>query len=62
MTEKCILCEEKIEKLFLDKIDGTIIKVKKENKNKEFYVCSSCQKEAEKQGQNLKKKVEEKAG
>lgn len=46
MTEKCALCGEKIEETFLGKLDGTLIKIKdeKKNKNHTYYVCANCQK------------------
>ena len=43
MAEKCVLCREKIEETFLDKIKGTIVNVKKGERNEKNYVCSSCQ-------------------
>ena len=54
MAEKCVLCDKKIETVFLDKVDGTIIKIKKKEKNEKFYVCSECQK---KFGRKLKEEV-----
>ena len=54
MAEKCALCKEKIKTTFLDKVDGTIIKIKKDKKTEKVYVCSSCQKE---QKDKLKEKV-----
>ena len=58
MADKCVICEESVGKLFLDKIDGTIVKVKKEKGNENFLVCSDCQKEHK---EKLKEKVSEKA-
>ncbi len=55
MAEKCILCDEEIKTTFLDKTQGTIVKIKKENKNEFYYVCQDCQK---KHKDNLKKEVE----
>ena len=44
MTNKCVLCNEKIEEDF-GKLKGTIVKSVDENKkNKFIYVCSDCQK------------------
>jgi len=57
MTEKCGLCDEKIEETFLEKSNGTVIKLKRKDKNEKIYVCSSCQK---KFGDKLKKEVESK--
>jgi len=44
MAEKCILCNEKIEEEF-GKLQGTLVKVKENNKNSFIYVCSNCQKQ-----------------
>jgi uncharacterized protein with PIN domain len=56
MADKCYLCNEKLEKTFLDKIAGTIVKIKKGEKNEQVYVCSSCQKKHK----DLKKEIEKK--
>lgn len=53
--KKCVLCGKNIEETFLDKLKGTIVKIKKGNKNVFYYVCSSCQ---EKYKDNVKKEVE----
>lgn len=45
MADKCALCGEKIKETFLGKINGTIVKIKKDNKNELKYVCDKCQKE-----------------
>ncbi|HRZ85567.1 MAG TPA: hypothetical protein P5277_02190 [Candidatus Paceibacterota bacterium] len=55
MTNKCDLCGEKIEETFLGKLNGSIVKIKKENKNEKCYVCDSCQK---KHGTSIKKELE----
>lgn len=53
---KCILCDSEIEVGILDKPNGTIVKIRKEEQKSENYpVCSSCQK---KHKNNLKKEVE----
>ncbi|MBU0470135.1 MAG: hypothetical protein KKA62_01540 [Nanoarchaeota archaeon] len=39
---KCSICNNKVEKLFLEKLDGTIIK--KAGSKKQYLVCSACQK------------------
>ena len=39
---KCDICSEAIGELFLEKIDGTIIK--KPGFSKQYFVCPSCQK------------------
>ena len=58
MVDKCALCEEKLEMGFLDKLDGTVVKIKKEDKNEFFKVCSSCQKKfKDKLKQEVEKKV-----
>ncbi|GEM_PF-2010546 len=46
MSEKCVLCGEKIEETFLGKLDGVRIKIKdeKKNKNELYAVCPDCQK------------------
>jgi len=44
MANKCEICGEKIEETFLGKPKGSVIKVKKNNKNELRYVCDSCQK------------------
>lgn len=38
---KCEICGNKIRELFLEKIDGTIIK---DEKGKKHFICSECQK------------------
>lgn len=43
--EKCILCEEEVQTSFLDKPVGTIVKIKKDDKNEQYLVCCSCQKQ-----------------
>lgn len=45
MTEKCAVCGDKIEETFLGKINGTIIKLKKNTRTGKAYVCAACQKE-----------------
>lgn len=39
--EKCCICGEDIERGFMDKLVGTIVRKDK----KVFYICNSCQKE-----------------
>ena len=41
MTDKCAVCENPVEVIFLDKIRGTYLKDKK---GKKKAVCSACQK------------------
>jgi gluconate kinase len=56
MVEKCKLCNEELKSVFLDKIDGTILKFKdKDNKLVKVLICSYCQK---KHKENLRKEVE----
>jgi len=57
MAEKCTLCKEKIKTIFLDKIDGTIIRINQDKKTEKIYVCSSCQKQHK---DKLKEKVSSK--
>lgn len=57
MTEKCDLCGQKLEETFLTKFKGTIIKIKKDDKNKVFYACPSCQKQ---HGNKLKEELSKK--
>ena len=45
MAEQCLLCSGHIEKDYLGKLNGTIIKLKKNTSDRIGYVCSSCQKE-----------------
>lgn len=52
--EKCILCDEEVELTFLDKPLGTIVKIKKEDKNENYLVCQNCQKKHK----DVKKEVE----
>jgi DNA-directed RNA polymerase subunit RPC12/RpoP len=42
--EKCSICGNKIEETFLGKMSGTVVKIKKGDKNEVFYVCNECQK------------------
>ena len=44
MAKKCVICGENIEEEF-GKLQGTIIKVIENSKNKLIYICSTCQKE-----------------
>ena len=43
MTKKCAICVKEIEEEY-GKLQGTIVKVKENNKNQFIYVCSDCQK------------------
>ena len=54
MSETCIICKEELQKTFLDKINGTIVKIGKGEGSKKVYVCFACQK---KHKDNLKEKV-----
>ena len=49
MSEKCESCGEKIEETFLGKLKGTVVKVKKGEKNEKKYLCSGCQKKETKE-------------
>ncbi len=44
MAKKCIICDEEIEEEH-GKLQGTIVKVKEDNKNNFIYACSDCQKQ-----------------
>ena len=59
MAEKCTLCGEKIEETFLGKIDGTVVKLRdeKKNKNQRYYLCSDCQKANPDAKEAVKKKM-----
>jgi uncharacterized protein YlaI len=46
MAVKCILCGDYIQEEN-EKLKGTILKVKENNKNKFVYVCSACQKNSD---------------
>jgi len=53
---KCFFCGKDIEKTFLDKFNGTIVKIKEGDKNILHYVCSQCQKKHK----NLKDEISKK--
>ena len=57
MAEKCRICGDEIGNTFLEKLDGTVVLVKKgkEGKNEKVYVCSLCQK---KHSNKLKEEIE----
>lgn len=59
MKENCYLCSKKLEETFLGKPNGTPVKIKENDKNKTYYVCSECQSA---NGRNFKKEVEKKIG
>ena len=42
--KRCVICDKNIEEN-KGKLDGTMIKVKENSKNKLIYVCSECEKE-----------------
>jgi len=42
---KCAICGKEIEEAFLEKIKGTVVKIKKGEKNEIYHVCDKCQKE-----------------
>ena len=57
MAEKCILCGDELEKTFMEKVNGTVVKLKNDkNENEIYYICSVCQKKYK----DLKKEVENK--
>jgi uncharacterized protein with PIN domain len=43
--EKCAICNKEIEKGFMDKIIGTVVKIKNNDTKQTFLVCNTCQKE-----------------
>ena len=43
MSEKCYLCGEKVEESSLGKLNGTIVKVKRNTKTGKEYICRDCQ-------------------
>ncbi len=43
MVKRCVICNKEIEEEY-GKLQGTIVKVKEDNKNKMIYICSECQK------------------
>ena len=49
---KCDICSEAIGELFLEKIDGTIIK--KAGFSKQYFICTSCQKKNQSKEELLK--------
>ena len=51
---KCSICGNEIEEVFLEKIRGTMVKIKKGEKNAEYLVCDECQKQY---GDKLKEKI-----
>jgi len=57
MAKKCEICDENLEENEIGKLDGTVIKIKKDNKNELHYVCSSCQKK--KKIEEIRKEIEE---
>ncbi|MCR4284809.1 MAG: hypothetical protein NUV97_02055 [archaeon] len=54
MAEKCALCKENIGTTFLEKLEGTLVRVGEGENSRKFYVCSGCQKEHK---ENLKEKI-----
>ncbi len=44
MAKKCVICGKGIGEEY-GKLQGTIVKVKEDNKNRLIYVCSDCQKQ-----------------
>lgn len=44
MAKKCEICFEALEEDEIGKLNGTIIKVLKDNKNELRYICCDCQK------------------
>jgi hypothetical protein len=54
MKIKCDLCKNEIQTTFLDKLEGTSIKVGEGETSKKFHICNDCQKEHK---NDLKEKV-----
>jgi hypothetical protein len=44
MVHKCDLCGSEIGVTFLDKLEGTVVRVGSGDSLKKFFVCSTCQK------------------
>ena len=44
MPKKCVVCNGSIEEEF-GKLQGTMLKLKEDNKNQLIFVCSTCQKQ-----------------
>jgi len=42
MAKKCVSCKNEIEEEF-GKLQGTMLKLKEDNKNQLIFVCSTCQ-------------------
>jgi len=51
---QCDICKREVKILFLDKLEGTKVYIKVGDKNKEFFVCSECQR---KHRDNLKEEL-----
>ncbi|MFH1238446.1 MAG: hypothetical protein ABIH79_00720 [archaeon] len=49
-----MLYPEEIDRIFLDKLNGIIVKIGEGEDSKKYYVCSACQKEYR---ENLKEKI-----
>ncbi|MFH0831407.1 MAG: hypothetical protein V1886_00880 [archaeon] len=49
----CSICSAELKETFLGKIDGAIVKVNEQGKNKIVYFCPECQKKEK----NLKEKA-----
>lgn len=47
---KCSICSKKLEKTFLNKLVGTMMKVE----GKEYYICPECQKKLKTKEEILK--------
>jgi DNA-directed RNA polymerase subunit RPC12/RpoP len=42
--KKCSICNKEVEEDY-GKLNGTMLKIKNDNKNSLIYVCSECQKQ-----------------
>jgi len=41
---KCGICSSEIGETFLGKLDGTLVKINENGKNRIVYICPECQK------------------
>ena len=53
---KCGICSNKIEETFLGKLDGTLVKLNENGKNRIGYICPECQ---NKYREKIKEKIKE---
>lgn len=53
---KCGICSSETGETFLGKLDGTLVKLNENGKNRTVYICPECQKEYR---ENIKEKIKE---